>query len=96
MKERSLSELREEAAGYMRKLQYSESRIAQAGTAWNHLQRFMDENGHALFSAEVADGFHEQVLVGRRYEDLPRWDRDKIVLVDMLVEVLHTGCIKYE
>ena len=96
MKERPLPELRREAADYMRKLQYSESRIDQAGTAWNHLQRFMDENGHPLFSAEVADGFHERVLMGRRYEDLPRWDRDKILLVGMLVEVLHTGCIKYK
>lgn len=90
-----LAELRESTAKYMRKLEYSEARIAQANSAWNHLERYMDASGHDAFTSEVVDGFNEFVLAGRPYEDLPRWDRDKIVLVGTLVEMQALGRVKY-
>ncbi len=90
-----LAELRESTVKYMRKLEYSEARIAQANSAWNHLERYMDALGHDAFNPDVADGFNEFVLAGRIYEDLPRWDRDKIVLVGMLVEMQSLGRVKY-
>lgn len=95
MKDASLSELRAATAGYMRKLQFSESRIVQAGSAWNHLERYMEQVGHESFGPHVAEGFDESVLAGRPYEQVPRWDRDKIVLVGMLVEMQSMGRIKY-
>lgn len=94
-RESTIAQLRESTAAYMRKLEYSESRIVAAKTAWNQLERYMEEFGAEEFTPDVADGFNEYVLAGRQYEELPRWDRDKIVLVGALVEMQALGRIKY-
>lgn len=80
---------------YMKKVGYSETRIAQHKSAWKRLIDFMIIKNLILFTATVADSFIYNLLSNRNYDQISRWEKDIIMCVNRLIEYMETGVVKY-
>lgn len=91
----NIEELINNVVDYLQKVGYSPTRIAQHKSACQHLIQYMNKKQISSFNAEISNDFIYQLLDGRQYDQISRWEKDIIMCVNRLTDYLEAGIIKY-
>jgi len=94
-KQVTIDTLTPDVANYLRKMAYSDSRIAQYYSVWNKVSGFMKNNDIQYYSASAGDDFIYSLMGDRTYNQLNQWEKDHIQCTNILTEFLENGSIKF-
>ena len=92
----TLEQLVAGATVYLGKLNYSESRLNQCNSAWNHLKCFMSKHEIAYYTASVGEAFIYDMMGNGPFQDLTRWEKQIASCVNVLTEFMETDSVKFK
>lgn len=94
MKQSKLQDIKFRVETYLRTNMYKDSCIKRYNHTWNHLAKYMEVNGHELYSREVGDAFLNEWHEGKVYKLLSSRQKERVRHIDVLSDMTDYGEVR--